>query len=268
MTASRFLSFHAGIGGWGDALQDARIIPYIAPHWPDTTLATRTELVRLISRLGLPVVALAALEQLDPVPYLYSPFTEIHGAHLPQFEHMRLPSLWADESVQFNPDRTRLQIGLCWHGSGGGRSAAGLDDDWRCIPPELLLPLLEVPDVQFTALQFTDHAQHLQALPVSRGIASLSDLGVYDFAGTAGIMKRLDLVITIDTSVAHLAGNLRVPTWLMLVSPKHSGWDGGRWGCTLYSSVRQFRQPTPGDWSKVIAAVTRELKARVTSQKP
>jgi len=186
---------------------------------------------------------------------------------------MELPPLWADETVQFNPDPSLLQVGLCWHGSGGGRSATGLDDDFRCIPVPMLLPLLDVPGVQFTALHFNDHAQTLQALPEGRGIQSLTNLGVWDFAGTAGVMRKLDLVITIDTSVAHLAGNVSVPTWLMLVSPENfldrgtlvCRFDGGRWSRTppLYPSVRQFRQTTPLDWSTVVAGVEAELRKRV-----
>jgi hypothetical protein len=244
--------------GWGDAIQGSKIVPYVAPYWAETTtLAVRSELVRLFSRLGLRVRALAPGD--ETVTRALVP----GDIRLPHFEHMQLPPLWADETVPFNPDPNLFQVGLCWHGSGGGRSAVGLDDDFRCMPAPTLLPLLSVPGVQFTALHFTDHAQALQALPEGREIQSLSDLDVWDFAGTAAVMKRLDLVITIDTSVAHLAGNLGVPTWLMLVSPSHSGWDGGRWACTppLYATVRQFRQDTPGDWGPVISDVEAELRS-------
>lgn len=93
----------------------------------------------------------------------------------------------------------------------------------------------------------------------------MTDLGVWDFAGTAQVMRKLDLVITIDTSVAHLAGSLGVPTWLLLMAPRCSMWDAGRWACVppLYPSVRQFRQRTPGDWQQVVAEVEAELRVRV-----
>jgi hypothetical protein len=244
---------------WGDSIQQARIVPYLAPH-TDAVLVESRELVRLFSKLGMHVVAFDELDQ-DARDRATCSIADVlrPGVPIPRGYQWELPTLWADETVPFNPDPSLLQVGLCWHGSGGGRSAIGLDDDWRCIPPEMLLPLLAVPGVQFTALHFTDHAQAQPALE------NLSELGVWDFAGTAGVMRKLDLVITIDTSVAHLAGNLGVPTWLMLVSPKHSGWDGGRWACVppLYPSVRQFRQETPGDWSTVIAEVEAELRMRI-----
>lgn len=256
MTQRLFMLHEEGVC-WGDSIQGARMVQYFAPHFPGATLVVRRELVRLFSQLGLRVVA---FDDVDPEARgRVSTFFLLPGVRIPRSDEWDLAPFWADDTVPFNPDPSRFQVGLCWHGSGGGRSAIGLDDDWRCIPPEMLLPILSVPGVQFTALHFTDHAQALPAL------TNLSDLGVWDFAGTAGIMKRLDLVITIDTSVAHLAGNLGVPTWLMLVSPKHSGWDGGRWACTpaLYPSVRQSRQTTPGDWEPVISEVEAELRMRV-----
>lgn len=241
---------------WGDAIQGAKFLPYLAPHCPGTTLVVRRELVRLFSLLGFPVASF------DDAPEARGGGGGIcapTGVRLPQPDDMALPYLWADDLVQFNPDTNLFQVGLCWHGSGGGRSAPGIEDDWRCIhaPHTRLRPLLDVPGAQFTALHFFDHGRSVPDLP------NLSDFGVWDFAGTAGIMKRLDLVITIDTSVAHLAGNLGVPTWLLLVSPKHPGFDGGRWACvpSSYPTVRQFRQDTPGDWEPVIAQVESELRA-------
>ena len=192
------------------------------------------------------------------------------GVRIPRGDEMALPELWADESVPFTPDSSLLQVGLCWHGSGGGRSEIGRDDDPRCIPVKMLLPFLTVPGVQFTALHFTEHSQALQTLPEGEGVQGLSDLEVGDFAGTAAVMKKLDLVVTIDTSVAHLAGTLGVPTWLMLISPRHSMFDRGRWNCTppLYPSVRQFRQDTPNDWRSVVSKVETELRTRVESPPP
>lgn len=244
------------MGGLGDAIGEARIVPYVARHSPGATLAVRRPLVRLFSRLGLPVVAFA---DVDPAAYqtggsltaFLSP-----GVRLPRFDEMALPPLWADPSIRLGGAQARLRVGLCWHGSGGGRSAVGIDDDPRCIRPEVLRPLVELPTVEWVGLQLADHSRDLP-------IQGLPDVGVCDFADTAGILKQLDLVITIDTSIAHVAGNLGVPTWLLLQSPQSPGWDGGRWDCTppLYETVRQFRQPTPGDWTSVVGRIAAELAA-------
>lgn len=248
---------------WGDCIEGAKFFPYVAPHCPDLTLVTRKEMVRLFSRLGMPVIA---FEEANPIALANAP-RYLHeclppGVRIPRGDQMALPELWADESVPFAPDTSLFQVGLCWHGSGGGRSKIGGDDDPRCIPVEMLLPLLAVPNVQFTALHLADHARKLQDLPEAREIQSLTDFGVWDFAGTAGVMRKLDLVITIDTSVAHLAGTLGAQTWLML----HSMFDHGRWSCVPanYPTVRQFRQDTPGDWRPVVEQVKAELTARVS----
>lgn len=261
MSEQRLLKPWETSQGFGDVIEQARIIPYVAPHCPGTTLVVRSELVRLFSQLGLPVIAFADVdpEAISCTAMAMGPANFVpRGIRIPRGDDMVLPPLWADETVQFTSDRSLLQVGLCWQGSGGGRSAIGTDDDFRCISPGILQPLLRIPGVQFTALHFVDHAQALPELP------NLSVLGVWDFAGTAAVMKRLDLVITIDTSVAHLAGSLCVPTWLMLVSRRHNGFDGGRWNCTppSYSSVRQFRQETPGDWGPVIAEVEAGLRSK------
>lgn len=249
-------------GGLGDAIQGARIIPYIAPHCPDATLAVRRPLVRLFGSLGLAVVA---WRDVDPADYPGGIGTNEcaflpAGVRLPHFEHMALPTLWVDEDVRFLPDPARLHVGLCWHGSGGGRSAIGLDDDPRCVPPALLRPLLELAGVQWVGLQLADHARELP-------IPGLDSLGVRDFADTAGLLRQLDVVVTIDTSVAHLCGVLGVPTWLLLVSSQHPTFDGGRWNQTppLYPTVRQFRQSMPGDWAGLMDQVAVELAAVVNT---
>lgn len=134
---------------WGDAIQGARIVPYVAPYWTETTLVVRRELVRLFSKLGLRVRAFG-----PDLPASSTRALQPENIRLPHFEHMELPPLWADESVSLGGVGTRLQVGVCWRGSGGGRSAVGIDDDPRCIPAAMLAPLLHLPGVQFTALHF------------------------------------------------------------------------------------------------------------------
>ncbi len=240
---------------FGDCIQEARLIPYLAPYCHGRTLVTHRELARLFSRLGFPVVTFADVTETERSlwgAHIVS-FQPSHiacfiprGAHWPEIGHTELGTLWADDSVRFNPDPSRLQVGLCWQGSGRKRSGPLSEDDPRSIPRSMLAPILKVPGVQFTSLQLPD----------------LARLGVWDFAGTAAAVKRLDLVITVDTSVAHLAGSLGIPTWLLLLSPQMQGfWDEPRWNRTrpLYQSVRQFRQTAPGDWSAVIEEVESEL---------
>ena len=104
----------------------------------------------------------------------------------------------------------------------------------------------------------------LLALP---GAASLDpqDTGAADFQATADLIAGLDLVVTIDTAVAHLAGAMGKPTWLLLAA--HAlDWQWPRHHPALwYPSVRGFHQTTPGDWAPVVAEVERELRPATTS---
>jgi hypothetical protein len=258
MTAPVLLVPWPGEIGYGDAIENARLVPVVAAHSvPGTTLGVRRALVRLFSGLGMPVVEQESLNR-SGSGCLTAGVRP--GTRLPSFDDLPFPApLWTDPGFRQVPlpADARLRVGLCWHGSGGGRSSICLDDDFRCVPPAQLRPLLDVPDVAWIGLQLADHAR---ALP----IPGLDTLSVRDFADTAGLMQQLDLVITIDTSVAHLAGNLCVPTWLLLISPQARGWDG-RWSRTppLYATVRQFRQPAPGDWTSVVAQVREELQTSV-----
>jgi len=260
---------------YGDVLERIRIVSAIAPdvaeHAPEAPLIVPASLVRLFSRLGVTIepgdlgFAPDAIDRLVSLLPLVPAPEHCEGCvrpvALPRFDDLALPVLWADERIVLDRDPPRLLIGLCWHGSGGGRSAVGLDDDPRCIPVELLRPLLAVPGLQFVALQQADWAPALRALPESEGIPDLAGLGVQDWADTAGIIQQLDLVITIDSAVAHLAGNLGAPTWLLLISPRHPAWDQGRWGRQppLYPAVRQIRQPEPGDWASVVTQLCSEV---------
>jgi len=236
---------------YGDVIRAARMVAFLAAHAKSGfVLAVPRALVRLFSGMGIPIVD---QEEGNSTAAKLRP-----GVHMPRFEHLPFPPpLWADPTIRLPTDGT-LRVGLCWHGSGANRSAVGLDDDVRSVPSAALRSLLDVPGIAWVGLQLADHARELP-------IQGLDTLGVRDFADTAGILQQLDLVITIDTSVVHLAGNLCVPTWLLLAS----NGDAGLWNVTppLYPTVRPFRQATPGDWTSVISEVRTQLAERAALHK-
>ena len=84
-------------------------------------------------------------------------------------------------------------------------------------------------------------------------------VALQDFADTAALLSHLDLLITVDTSVAHLAGALGLPVWLMLRFSPDYRWLLGRIDSPWYPTMRLYRQPSPGDWDTVIDAVGRDL---------
>ena len=142
-----------------------------------------------------------------------------------------------------------LRVGLVWAGNPAFR-----DDRRRSLGLDALLPLLDVEEVAFVALQKGAGQRDLERLP-----ASVTDLGaeIADFADTAAIMANLDLVISVDTSVAHLAGALGRPVWTLLPDVCDWRWfdrgDTSPW----YPTMRLFRQERAGDWAPVVA----ELRA-------
>ena len=106
------------------------------------------------------------------------------------------------------------------------------------------------------SLQVVSRADEAAALGILDGSGELSD-----YAETAGLIASLDLVITVDTSVAHLAGALGVPTWLLLPVMPDWRWIAGREDTPWYRSMRLIRQERSGDWSDVVSMVAAGLAA-------
>jgi hypothetical protein len=140
------------------------------------------------------------------------------------------------------------KVGLAWAGN-----PKHSNDRRRSMPADVLEVLLAAPDLYFVSLQLGPRA-------IEAGLPDLS-ARVADYAETAALIANLDLVVTVDTSVAHLAGALGVPCWVML--PYAPDW---RWrlGCETsgwYASMRLFRQPAPGAWRDVATEIVAELAA-------
>ena len=147
----------------------------------------------------------------------------------------------------------RPRVGLVWSGNPDHPN-----DRRRSIPLRLLRPLLEFRGPRFVSLQTGPRAADLADAAMAGRIL---DLGPHllDFADTAAALTRLDLVIAVDTAVAHLAGALGRPCWLLLPFSADWRWLMEREDSPWYPSLRLFRQPRPGAWEPVVAAVAREL---------
>jgi hypothetical protein len=144
------------------------------------------------------------------------------------------------------PRRAARRIGLAWRGKQA-------PDPLRTIPIQKLAPLAQIADIEWVSLQ-AGASDLGPALPIVDHSRRLTD-----FAQTAALINCLDLVISIDTAVAHLAGALAKPTWTLL--PWSADW---RWGHTAettpwYPTMRLFRQTTRAVWDDVIARVAKEL---------
>jgi hypothetical protein len=145
------------------------------------------------------------------------------------------------------------RVGLCW--------AAGEWKPERSLTPAELAPLAAVPGVAFVSLQ---RGPAYESWRVTReGPPIAAELTSDSVAETAGTIAVLDLVITVDTMVAHLAGALGVPVWLMLHAAADWRWLLDRDDSPWYPTMRLFRQPTRGDWASVVQHVGSALAAGV-----
>jgi tetratricopeptide (TPR) repeat protein len=145
----------------------------------------------------------------------------------------------------------KLRIGLSWAGSPGNP-----DDRNRSCSLTVLTPLLELPDIAWINLQLGPGREQIQTLQ-----APIHDWGdeQTNFAETAALMAELDLIITVDTSIAHAAGALGIPVWIMLTHVPDFRWLMKRDDSPWYPTARLFRQAASGDWPGVVNAVRSAL---------
>ena len=162
-----------------------------------------------------------------------------------------------------------LKVGLVWI-SGATARGTGHDPlaDPRTIPVSALAPLAGVPDTGFVSLQKSLVPLDADAFRPPPGLTMLDQTSeLRDFSDTAALIAALDLVISVDTSVAHLAGALGKPVWIL--TRFGSCWRWLEQGATSpwYDSARLFRQPAPGDWSSVMHDVRAALRDRTAAPK-
>jgi ADP-heptose:LPS heptosyltransferase len=152
-----------------------------------------------------------------------------------------------------------LRIGLVW-----GGSAVHPHNSRRSVSLAQLAPLTKIEGTTFYSLQMGTAAEQVKQL---RPRVHLIDLQneQKDFADTAAIVANLDLVISIDTSVAHLAGAMGKPLWILLYKSPDWRWLLEREDSPWYPTARLFRQVSLGNWQDVVNRVEEELRKAVTS---
>ncbi|HEU5209585.1 MAG TPA: hypothetical protein VFU06_09250, partial [Longimicrobiales bacterium] len=237
-------------GGFGDAIMFSRFAPLLAGLVRELYLVVPPALARLFRELP-GVRGIIVRRDRTPERAVHTSFWS-----MPAYVQLRLSGLpgsyrhlaAASEGFRLGPG-TRPRVGLVWAGS---RKTA--HDVHRSVPDvELLRPLLDAADVEWISLQFGDRAGAAERLPV-RTVPMPGD-----WAGTAYLLKQLDLVISVDTAVAHLAGSLDIPTWIVLPSIPEFRWLLRRDDTPWYPSARLFRRSGTHDWEARVACLAREL---------
>jgi hypothetical protein len=187
-----------------------------------------------------------------------------------------IPYLYADKQLvekwrlELAAD-TNVRIGICWQGNSEYTTAflraavAG-----KSMHVSSFAPLTYIPGVTVYSLQHITGTDQLNLMPSTMKLVVFD--GDFDnsqgrFMDTAAVIKNLDLVITIDTSICHLAAGLGVSVWNLVPNPPDWRWMLDRVDTPWYSNMRLFRQPTPGDWKSVIDCVVQELICYVADRK-
>lgn len=249
--------------GSGDSLQFARFLPAVAAAVPDVTLICLPRLHRVLRDVtnGLTVVGSVADDAVFDAQITLSSLPTAFAVDFGQLAKSRPyltpePALAARWAERLGADS--FKVGLCWRGSQNWQCDPG-----RSVPFGALAPLAGVPGVRFFSLQMPDNADvagDARALAVT-DLGCELDQGPDAFVDTAAAMAGLDLVITCDTSVAHLAGALGRPVWVLLQAVPEWRWLLGRPDSPWYPTARLFRQARAGDWSAPVAALTEALRA-------
>jgi len=180
---------------------------------------------------------------------------------------VKTPYLYADQTLvtewKNQIDHTSFNIGICWQADkhiNSDNQTVVRDAQEKSIPVSLLNQLSQLPRVKLYSLQKTAdelpeeyHIQQFKGLDTAHG----------PFMDTAALMRNLDLVITIDTSIAHLAGGLGVPCWLLLCHGADWRWLHNRDESPWYPGMRLFRQKVSGNWDAVVEEVKNALKKKI-----
>jgi len=250
--------------GLGDTIQFVRFIAALVKRGATVLLAPQPALWRLLTRFNTPC-ELVRLEDDKLTADYHIPLASL-AALLPLADAVPVPYLFAEEKRQQHWQgvigQTGFKIGIHWQGS------RGRVDLGRSIPLTAFYPLAAIASVRLISLQKGHGCEQLAQVPAHVCIETLPepwDEATNAFVDTAAIITSLDLIITSDTALAHLAGALGAEVWLLLKQVPDWRWQLDRADSPWYPSMRLFRQSADGDWDAVFRSVAASLRARLAT---
>ena len=242
--------------GYGDTLQFIRYVPLMARLAGQVLLDVQSPLRRLLQahpslgqvmdpQTSIQVHAWSTFSNLPRILDSDSGSLENHGPYLTPLPEVVIPAVVSKAKG--------FKIGLAWKGSPGNAR-----DSIRSIALPAFKSLLSTPGCSWFSLHHHPCTEEIEAADLAGKLIDLA-AAIEDFADLATVISHLDLVISVDTAVAHLAGAMGRPVWLLL--PFIPDW---RWGLVgqetaWYPTMTLFRQPSPNDWLSVVAQVNRQL---------
>jgi hypothetical protein len=244
--------------GLGDTIQFIRYAPLLRKICSSLTVQTHPELVRLLETVeGIDHVvswgpafpndhtSWEMQMEVTELPFAFRTTLASIPASTPYFSIPEEMNAWAFQKLG---NGTSLRVALVWE--------SGPYNPARSIPAALLTPLLQIATCQFYCVHEQPTAISLAHYPSLTNIVE----NVTDVLTTASLLTHMDLVITVDTMVAHLAGALAIPVWIMLPATADWRWMIGRNDSPWYPRARLFRQEQAGDWVALLRQVQHELE--------
>jgi tetratricopeptide (TPR) repeat protein len=245
--------------GFGDAIQFVRYVPLVAARGAKVVLEVAPALKALLSRCTGAALVVGRGEEL-PAFDCHCPLLSLPLAFKTRLDTIpaAIPYLSAspDRLLKWGPrlpQGGQRRVGIAWAGNADFKG-----DQTRSIGLTRLSPLLAVAGIQLVSLQKDMREGDRDILRSHPQVVHLGD-AIEDFADTAAIMSELDLVISSDTSVVHLAGALGRPVWVLLQCVADWRWLRERSDNPWYPTARLFRQPRIDDWESVVGQVDQEL---------
>ena len=246
--------------GFGDFIMFSRFLPLAAEKCKKLIIMPQKQLAPLYREnrnLGIDEIIDSFIPEKDMNFDVHAPLLS-----LPYIMGLKGDKVFAYPQGYLRPNKTRalyfrkrffenekIKIGIKWQGN------TYYDQD-RVIPTEAFLPLMKVKNTQFYSFQTYEGSKEVEKL---EGIIDIAP-HLNDFADTAAALFNLDLVICNDTSLAHLAGAMGIPCWVLLPYEVNWRWHSDLSKCDWYDSLRFFRQHSVGDWDSVFEDVLKEMK--------
>ncbi|MBB3211003.1 tetratricopeptide (TPR) repeat protein [Herbaspirillum sp. Sphag1AN] len=251
--------------GFGDSIQFVRYVHALLARGARVALHVKEPLARLFRSVSDQVTLVRETDPLPKCDYAYVLMSLPYALSTNRVEDIpAYPSYlhaeqsdrdqWAQKLDQLAPERNHLRVGFVW----AGNPEHG-NDRRRSIPLKTFSSLFSLPGIEFFSLQKGGPVSELKDFPSELPMHNIGEQFT-DFADTAAAIENLDLVISVDTSVVHLAGALGAPTWTLLAHTPDWRWLNDREDSPWYPSMRLLRQESPGDWAGVLKRVAAALE--------
>jgi tetratricopeptide (TPR) repeat protein len=246
--------------GFGDIIQFIRYAPFVAQQGAKVIFECPKELKSLVQNVqgisqvieyGEQIPQFDTHSPLLSLPLLFGTTLETIPARIPYISaDSKFVEKWRDE-IQYG--NSKLKVGLVWSGN-----PKNIKFKYKSFPLETFTPVLKLKDITFYSLQKGEAAEQTKNLSEGLNIIDFTN-EINNFSDTAALIETLDLIISVDTAVAHLAGAIGKTVWTLIPYKPDWRWMLNREDSPWYPTMRLFRQSSRGNWESVIAKVKKEL---------